>query len=108
MRLRVRAKDLSIKILLNTVVLPELPDWVIELPDLLPDAFKGKALLIVGAAEVVIGWDFLSGSVAILMDRLRSDDELDSASTWGPSTFVAWVHGNETTADGLIGIMVER
>jgi hypothetical protein len=108
MKLRVRIRDLSIDLLLNTVMLPELPDWIIGLPDELPEVFRGKALVLVGSAEVVIGWDFSAGLVADLLERLRCNEELDTVTTWGPLTVPVWLEGNEITARGLIGIMVER
>jgi hypothetical protein len=108
MKLRVRIRDLSIDLLLNTVVLPELPDWIIGLSDELPEIFRGKALVSVGSDEVVIGWDFSASLVADLLERLQRNEELDTVTTWGPLTVPVWLQGNEITAKGLIGIMVER
>ncbi len=108
MKLRVRLKDLSTDVLLNTLAIPELPDWQINLPDQLPEQFSGKALVFVGAFEVTVTWDFSSGLVAELMERLRCSEDLDSVSTWGPVTLQACMQGNETTVKGQIGIMVER
>ncbi|HQZ65201.1 MAG TPA: hypothetical protein PLY87_09005 [Planctomycetaceae bacterium] len=96
------------ELLLNTVALPEFPDWVIDLPNSLPETFSGKALVLVGLTEVVVAWDFSSVIISDLLERLGLNGELDTVSAWGPSNLQAWVQGNETTATGLIGIMVER
>jgi hypothetical protein len=108
MKLRVRARDLSMRVLLNDLKVPDFPDWVIDLPESMPERFSGKASVSVGGMELAVRWDFPAGLVSHLLGKLNEDSELDSASEWGPSTFVAWVQGNESQAQGLIGITVER
>lgn len=108
MKLRVRANNIVVDFLLNEVAVPELPDWSVELQEQLPESFSGKSLLLVGTSELIVTWDFYSGLVTDMIQRLNSDSTLDNVATWGQNTFKVYVNGNETTAAGLLGVMVER